>query len=76
MWSLTLRAENKLHVFENKVLRKIFGSKKGKASGQCWPCPWLRQLLTGFSPWRSGFATGSDYVEFVVEKVELGQVFL
>ena len=27
-WSLTLREEHKLRVFENKVLRKIFGAKK------------------------------------------------
>ena len=26
-WSLTLREEDKLRVFENKVLRKIFGAK-------------------------------------------------
>ena len=27
-WSLTLREEHRLMVFENKVLRKIFGSKR------------------------------------------------
>ena len=27
-WSLTLREEYRLRVFENKVLRKIFGAKK------------------------------------------------
>ena len=27
-WSLTLRDEHRLGVFENKVLRKIFGAKK------------------------------------------------
>jgi len=27
-WSLTLRAEYKLRVFENRVLRKIFGPKR------------------------------------------------
>ena len=27
-WSLTLREEHRLRVFENKVLRKIFGAKK------------------------------------------------
>ena len=29
-WSLTLREEHRLRVFENKVLRKIFGAKKEK----------------------------------------------
>jgi hypothetical protein len=27
-WSLTLRKENRLKVFENKVLRRIFGPKR------------------------------------------------
>jgi hypothetical protein len=27
-WSLTLREEHKLRVFENKVLKKIFGPKR------------------------------------------------
>jgi hypothetical protein len=28
-WSLILREEHRLRVFENKVLRRLFGSKKG-----------------------------------------------
>jgi hypothetical protein len=28
MWSLTLREEHRLRVFENKVLRRIFGPKR------------------------------------------------
>jgi hypothetical protein len=28
-WSLTLREEDRLRVFENRVLRRIFGSKRG-----------------------------------------------
>jgi hypothetical protein len=34
-WSLTLREENRLRVFENMVLRKIFGSKRNEVIG-CW----------------------------------------
>jgi len=30
-WSLTLREEHKLRVFENRVLRKIFGPKRDDA---------------------------------------------
>ena len=30
-WSLTLREEHRLRVFENRVLRRIFGSKKDEA---------------------------------------------
>jgi hypothetical protein len=29
-WSLTLREEHRLRVFENRVLRKIFGPKRGE----------------------------------------------
>jgi hypothetical protein len=31
-WSLTLREERRLRVFENRVLRRIFGSKRGKVT--------------------------------------------
>jgi hypothetical protein len=29
-WSLTLREEHRLRVFENRVLRRIFGPKSGE----------------------------------------------
>ena len=32
-WSLTLRKERKLRVFENKVLRRIFGPRRDEATG-------------------------------------------
>jgi hypothetical protein len=32
-WSLTLREEHRLIGFENRVLRRIFGPKKDKVSG-------------------------------------------
>ena len=31
-WSLTLREERRLRVFENRVLRRIFGSKKDEVT--------------------------------------------
>jgi hypothetical protein len=33
-WSLALREENRLRVFENRVLRRIFGSKKEEVMGE------------------------------------------
>jgi len=33
-WSLTLREERRLRVFENKVLRRVFGPKWGKVAGE------------------------------------------
>ena len=33
-WSLTLREERKLRVFENIVLRRIFGPRRGEAMGE------------------------------------------
>ena len=33
-WSLTLREERRLRVFENRVLRRIFGPKKDVVTGE------------------------------------------
>jgi len=33
-WSLTLREERKLRVFENIVLRRIFGPRKDEVTGE------------------------------------------
>jgi hypothetical protein len=32
-WSLTLREEHRLRVFENRVWRRIFGSKRDEVTG-------------------------------------------
>jgi hypothetical protein len=37
-WSLTLREECRLRVFENKVLRRIFGSKRDEVTGEWEDC--------------------------------------
>jgi hypothetical protein len=33
-WSLTLREEQKLRVFENRVLRRTFGPKRDEVTGE------------------------------------------
>jgi hypothetical protein len=33
-WSLTLREEHRLRVFENRVLRRTFGPKRDEVTGQ------------------------------------------
>ncbi|KAJ4441604.1 hypothetical protein ANN_11460 [Periplaneta americana] len=33
-WTLTLREEKRLRVFENKILRKIFGAKRDEVTGE------------------------------------------
>jgi hypothetical protein len=38
-WSLTLREEHTLRVFENRVLRRIFGPKRDEVTGE-----WRRLL--------------------------------
>jgi hypothetical protein len=46
-WSLTLRKEIRLRVFENRVLRRIFGPKRDEVTGEwrsfmiCTPHPLL-----------------------------------
>ena len=34
-WSLTLREERKLRVFENRVFRRIFGPKRDELTREC-----------------------------------------
>jgi hypothetical protein len=34
-WSLTLKEEHRLTMFENRVLRRMFGSKTGEVTGDC-----------------------------------------
>jgi hypothetical protein len=33
-WSVTLREEHRLEVFENRVLRRIFGPKRDEVTGE------------------------------------------
>jgi len=33
-WSLTLREERRLRVFENRVLKRVFGPKRGEVTGE------------------------------------------
>jgi hypothetical protein len=33
-WALTLREEHRLRVFENRVLRGIFGTKRDEVTGE------------------------------------------
>jgi hypothetical protein len=40
-WSLTLREEHILRVFENRVLRRIFGPKRDEVTGE-----WRRLICT------------------------------
>jgi hypothetical protein len=37
-WSLTLREEHKLRVFEKRVLRRIFGPKRDEVTGNRGRC--------------------------------------
>ena len=34
-WSFTLREERRLKMFENRVLRRIFGPKRDEVTGEC-----------------------------------------
>ena len=37
-WSLTLREEHRLRVFENRVLREVFGPKRDMVTGNGESC--------------------------------------
>jgi hypothetical protein len=45
-WSLTLKEELRLRVFENKVLRRIFGSKRGEVTGEWRKLPYIKEIMT------------------------------
>ena len=40
-WSLTLRKKRRLSVFENRVLRRVFGPKRDEVTGEWTPYPIL-----------------------------------
>ena len=48
-WSLTFREECRLRVFENRVLRKILGSKRGEVVGE-WRKLHIEELNDHYSP--------------------------
>jgi hypothetical protein len=47
-WSLTVREEHKLRVFENRVLRRIFGPKRDGMTGG-WRKLYNKELLDLYS---------------------------
>jgi hypothetical protein len=47
-WSLTLREEHRLRVFENRVLRRIFGPKRNEVTGE-WRKLHNKELLYLYS---------------------------
>ena len=61
-WSLTLREEDRLRVFENRILRQIFGSKRDEnGSGE-------GSTMKNFSLYRS-----PNIVRVIVQKTEMGR---
>ena len=42
-WSLTLREERRLRLFENRVLRRVFGPKRDEVTGE-WRKPHNEEL--------------------------------
>ena len=48
-WSLSLRVENRLRVFGNRVLRRIFGPNRDEVTGE-WRRPSKEELNDLYSP--------------------------
>jgi len=40
-WSITLREERRLRVFENRMLRRIFGPNEDEITGTGEDCAWM-----------------------------------
>jgi len=49
-WSLTLKEEHRLRVFENRVLRRIFGPKRGNTQGSGENCIMRRLMISTLYP--------------------------
>jgi hypothetical protein len=47
-WSLTLREDHRMRVFENRMLRKIFGSKRDEVKGD-WRKQYNEELRSLYS---------------------------
>jgi hypothetical protein len=56
----------------------ITGTRKLRIFGILYyrAVPWLKQLVVALSPWRLGFTRGTVCMEFLVDSMALGQVFL
>jgi hypothetical protein len=48
-WSLTLREERRLRVFENRVLRRIFGPRRHEVTGE-WRKNYIMRSLMICTP--------------------------
>jgi hypothetical protein len=46
-WSLTLKEEYRLKVFENRLLRRLFGPKWDEVTGECKK--WHNEVLNDFN---------------------------
>jgi hypothetical protein len=44
-WSLTLREKHRLRVFENRVLRRIFGPKRDEVTGEWRSCTMMNFII-------------------------------
>ena len=47
-WSLTFREERRLRVFENRVLRRVFGPKRNEVTGE-WRKLYNEELIHPYS---------------------------
>ena len=56
-WSRTLREESRLRVFENRVLRRIFGPNKNEVTGK-----WRKLYNEELNPYPTAFPYGNGMV--------------
>jgi len=49
-WSLTLRKERRQRAFENRVLRRIFGPKRGDVTGEWRKLNYITRTLMTCTP--------------------------
>lgn len=70
---LCFSADLKIHTYFFMAVAWSY-KQMGYTFGQAMLC--LRKLVTGFSPWRLGFDSRGAHLGFVLDEVQMGQVFL
>jgi hypothetical protein len=63
-WSLTLREESRLMVFESRVLRRIFGAKRDEVTGEWSEC--VCNIILNSRKWRFLATNEEQYIVIVI----------
>jgi len=72
IWSLTLREERKLRVFENMVLRRVFGPRRDEVTGE-WRRPHNEELNDIYSSLNTVWVIKSRRMRWAEHVARMGE---